>query len=127
MSFLEINKNILIKKYPGLYEEISSGDMCSEDASCNDLKIEITPSGDPTLCADGIYVHSKREPLREGQRLAQSAEGCGPVVILGFGLGYSAAAAAASGRPVIIVEKSKKILLKAFECRDFSGFLSDNS
>ena len=137
MSFFEINKNILIKKYPGLFEEISSGNGAD---SFNDLNIVTTPAGYPTLCLNGVYVHSQRDPVREADRLIKTFYGDSSaafhsafhtlhssVVILGFGLGYTALAAAAFGMPIIIVEKNRSLLLKAFELIDFSGFLSNNS
>jgi len=127
-GFWEKNKEVLLKNYGGLYEELlaketaDSGDLASED-----VKIEMSQSGEPSLCVKGIYVHSTRDPVKEGQRLAEAAgQESGPVVILGFGLGYAAQAAAKSGRPVIIVEKYKNLLLKAFELRDFSDFLLKN-
>jgi hypothetical protein len=128
-GFWESNKKILSEQYGGLLDEITSenGELLSPE----DIKIEITPPGEPSLCVKGIYVHSPRDPLREGQRLAQAADsGSGPVVVLGFGLGYAAQAvakiAAASGRPVIVVEKYANLLRKAMELRDFGDFLSNN-
>ncbi|MCL2243408.1 MAG: DUF115 domain-containing protein [Treponema sp.] len=125
----EINRDILVKCYPGLLEELSSdnGDILADD----EIKIETTPCGEPSLCVRGNYAHSPRDPLREGQRIAQMADSAnGAVIILGFGLGYAACAAAKiaakDSRPVIIVEKYKNLLLKALESRDLSGFLSQN-
>ena len=129
MSFWEKNREILLKQYPGLFEEITAdGD---DILAPEDIKTEITPCGEPSLCVKGIYVHSPRDPLREGQRLAESVSpGYGPVVILGFGLGYAAQAATLVAvelkRPVIIVEKYKNLLRIAFELRDLSDFLSRN-
>ncbi|MDR2542341.1 MAG: DUF115 domain-containing protein [Treponema sp.] len=125
MSIWEKNRRILQQHYPGFLEEITLKD--NDDFTHDDIKIEITPAGQPTLCVKGISVHSQRDPLREGQRLADSV--CtenGAIVILGFGLGYAALAAAALGRPIIVVEKHKNLLLKAFELLDFSDFLSKN-
>jgi hypothetical protein len=50
-------------------------------------------------------------------------------VILGFGLGYvaEAAARAAPGRPLIIAECRKSLLRRALEERDLSAFLAGNS
>jgi hypothetical protein len=50
-------------------------------------------------------------------------------VILGFGLGYAAEAAAkaAPGRPLIIVEGRKALLRRALEERDLSSFLAGNT
>jgi hypothetical protein len=49
-------------------------------------------------------------------------------VILGFGLGYAAEAAAraAPGRPLIIVEGRRSLLRRALEERDLSSFLAGN-
>ena len=125
MSYWEKNREILTKQYPGLLEEITKeGDS---SLSPEDIKIETTPAGEPSLCVKGIYVHSQRDPKREGQRLADAvSSGSGPVVVLGFGLGYAAQSAAVFGRPVIIVEKYPVLLLKALELRDLSEFLSKN-
>ena len=122
MSFLEKNKDILLRQYQGLWEEIN----LKEDLSPDDIKIDSAPSGDPTLSIKGTHIHSPRDPLREGQRLAGSFAGDGPVVILGFGLGYTAQAAAAPDRQIIIVEKYRSLFLKALELRDFSDFFSKN-
>jgi len=129
VSFWESNKKILSEQYGGLLDEITSEK--GELLPSQDIKIEITPCGEPSLCVKGIYVHSPRDPLREGQRLAQAVDsGNGPVVVLGFGLGYAAQAAAkiasGSGRPVIVVEKYANLLRKAMELRDFGDFLSNN-
>ena len=127
MSFWERNSEILRDQYGGLLEEITSNG--EDDLAPEDIKIETASTGEPSLCVKGIYVHSMRDPLREGQRLAQSVSGNGPVVILGFGLGYTAQAAACAVKPeqpVIIVEKYPNLLLKAMELRDFSDFLSKN-
>jgi hypothetical protein len=52
----------------------------------------------------------------------------GPALILGFGLGYAAEAAAerAPGRPLVVVERRREILKKALEVRNLDRFLSEN-
>jgi hypothetical protein len=129
VSFWESNSKILRDQYGALLEEITS--QKGELLPPQDIKIEATPCGEPSLCVKGIYVHSPRDPIREGQRLAQAADsGSGPVVVLGFGLGYTAQAvakiASVSGRPVIVVEKYANLLRKAMELRDFRDFLCNN-
>ncbi|MDR0323125.1 MAG: DUF115 domain-containing protein [Treponema sp.] len=129
MSFWEKNRDVLQQKYPGLLEEITA---CENDLAPEDIKIETAPTGDPALCVRGIYVHSPRDPVREAQRLVQTANTeDSPIVILGFGLGYSAQAAAKtrakSGCPVVIVEKYKSLLFKALELRDLTDFLSEKN
>jgi len=127
MSFLESNKKILLSQYPGLWEDLSCPEEIGQNDngfSSEDVKIEASAAGEPALCIKGIHIHSPRDPFREGQRLAEAVGSeKGPVVILGFGLGYSAQAAAGLGRPVVIVEKHKSLFLKALELRDFSEFL----
>jgi hypothetical protein len=132
VSFWENNSKILKQHYPGLLEELSSG---GDELSSEDIKIETAPAGEPSLCIKGIFVHSQRDPVREGQRLAESVRAesekngngeNGAVVVLGFGLGYAAVEAASLQRPVIIVEKYKSLVLKALELRDFTEFLSKN-
>jgi len=139
VSFWERNAEVLKNRYPGLFEEITREEDGIENTrlSPDDIQIITASSGDPSLCVKGINIHSGRDPAREGLRLAQSATGSGAVnsgavnsgivVILGFGLGYSAAVDGIwQGRPVIIVEKHKQLLAKAFETRDFTSFLSNN-
>jgi hypothetical protein len=131
VSFWENNSKVLINQYPGLLEDITrldaaEGALVQGALAPDDIKIFSTPTGDPSLCVKGINIHSGRDPAREGFRLAQTASGGGPVVVLGFGLGYAAEKAADSGQPIIIVEKHRELLVKALETRDLSGFLSKN-
>jgi hypothetical protein len=124
-KFWEKNKEVLQNQYPGLLNELSYVDSDFP----NEIEIIDTPAGDPTFRINGIFVHSPRDPVREGQKLAQAIEeGDSPIVILGFGLGYiaqsAAQCAAKHGRSVIIVEKHKTLLCKAFELRDLTEFLS---
>ncbi len=141
LNFWERNCDVLKKHYPALLKDIISDEdralaqaepapnELANEGSFPDIKIEISTKGDPTICFKGVFVHSKHDPAREGQRLAETvAPNANPVVILGFGLGYSAEAAAAvkHNRIIIIVEKYKELFLKALELRDFSGFLANN-
>ena len=133
MSPWEINSEILARQYPGLREEI----LREEDFQ--DIVTETAASGDPTLKVRGIYVHSNRDPLREGRRLAESActtagvrapsgadAPSGAVIILGFGLGYAAQAAAElwPDSPLIIVEKYRSLIRAALEQRDLRSLLA---
>jgi hypothetical protein len=128
MGNWETNGKILREQYPGLLEEILRGGATA------DLKVETAASGMPTLAVGGLYVHSPRDPEREGRRLAEASlmeaadgpPGGGTAVILGFGLGYAAQAVAelAPKTPIIIVEKNPGILRKALELRDLRSLLS---
>ena len=130
MSIREANRSILRKAYPGLLEELLR--LEAGDPAGPKPEAETAASGDPTLRINGLYVHSPRDPAREGRRLAEaclagSGEGDDtPVLVLGFGLGYAAEAVAALAprRPLVIVEKNPGLLRLAFDLRDLSGFLS---
>ncbi len=128
----EINSKILRERYPGLIDQLT----CEEQRSLvpdprspipdqrladEDIKIETSASGEPALKFKGLYVHSPRDPAKEGKRLASSAIAEASVIadavgnktpssvfiVLGFGLGYAAQALAElkPQSPVIIVEK----------------------
>ena len=137
MSFWEKNSKILKQQYSGLFEELTSTPHspqanAAQASPTPHLETETAPTGDLTLKINGIYIHSQRDPVREGQRLAQSVDnGDGPVIILGFGLGYAAYSAAQyavkNGQSVIIVEKNTALLRKAFELRDLTEFLSSKN
>ena len=128
MSHWQVNSEVLRKAYPGLFEELES--RPADDNG--EPKFETASSGMPTMQVKGLYVHSPRDPAREGKRLAEaciSSSAAGddtPVIVLGFGLGYAAEAIAglAPARPLVIVEKDPGMLRRAFEVRDFSRFLS---
>ena len=122
---------VLKQNYPHLAEELSKAEG---DADEEELIIEAATSGAPTLLFRGVYIHSKRDPEREAERLIESAvtgaagnedEG-NPALVLGFGLGYSAEALAAKfpDRPIIVIERHPAIIKKALESRDLADFLA---
>jgi hypothetical protein len=121
----ETNCAILREQYPGLLDEI-----LRDEPDSGALSVETAASGKPTLAIDGVYVHSPRDPEREGRRLAETslseAAGGGTAVILGFGLGYAAQAVAelSPQTPIIIVEKKLSVLRKALELRDLTSLFS---
>ncbi len=123
-SIWEANLRIIEAQYPGLAAQLlqAPGDYPGE----GDILIEPASSGDPTLIVQGIHIHSPRDPVREGRRLAENPEGDGPLIVLGFGLGYAAEAAAQAkpDRPIIVVERHPFILKKALENRDLTTFLT---
>ncbi len=83
-----------------------------------------TEGKEPVLWINDKLAHSRRDPEKEGRRLVEAADGDGPLVILGFGLGYEAQAASASGRPVVIVERSAFLVRQAFQTRDLSALFA---
>ena len=122
-QYFSQNMAVMEKIFPLLAGEISKAKDGSE------LKIETASSGAATLLLGGVYIHSKRDPEREAERLVEAGGTSGgesPALVLGFGLGYSALALTKKfpDRPIIIVEKRVDILKKALEIRDLRPFLS---
>jgi hypothetical protein len=138
-SFWETNLRLIRRLYPGLAEQLESTPEKApapegEDAGWNgdeaDMAVEAAAAGVPTLVIKGLHVHSNRDPVKEGRRLAESLdeEGGRPVLVLGFGLGYGAegAAARSPGRPLIIVERHVSVLKKALESRNLAPLLGSH-
>ena len=134
MGIWEHNCAVLRERFhPGLLEAVTRDEPDTTELKA-ELKIETAASGKPTLVINGLYVHSPRDPEREGRRLAEAslAEASlaetanGTVVILGFGLGYAAQAVAelSPQTPIIIVEKRLSVLRAALELRDLSSLFS---
>jgi len=127
-DFFSENMAVLIKYNPLLAEELNKAEPDGKEEGGLPI-IEAAASGAATMILQGISVHSKRDPEREAERLVDTAAGQGndgeadsqgPVVVLGFGLGYAVSALAArfSARPIIVVEKRADIIKKAMEARD---------
>ncbi|MDR1389230.1 MAG: DUF115 domain-containing protein [Treponema sp.] len=89
--------------------------------------VEPSASGAPTLRVNGVYAHSRRDPAREASRAAGAllADRGGAFFILGFGLGYSAEAAAVLNPNAIpvIVERSPELFRLALQSREQKIFL----
>jgi hypothetical protein len=87
----EKNERLLRTRFPGLLERLEA-----ESETPHQMIVAGGTAGDPTLSAAGRWVHSRVDPRREAERLAAQATGDGPLVVLGFGLGYAAEAAGAA-------------------------------
>ncbi|MDR1302620.1 MAG: DUF115 domain-containing protein [Treponema sp.] len=130
MTYWDSNCAVIKEKFPGLLKQLNKPAPWPEEDIC----IETAASGDPTLIIQNISIHSRRDPKREGRRLAATLNGTGPIIILGFGLGYAAEGAlektrlspASVNRPLIIVERHPAVLRKALETRNLHTFLSAN-
>jgi hypothetical protein len=120
--FWDGNIRALWARYPALAEQL----VRRGSARGEELRIEVSAAGTPTLILAGRYVHSPRDPVREGRRLAESLPpGPGPALILGFGLGYAVEAVAEQGRPLIILERRWEVFKKALETRDLRRLLEE--
>ncbi|MDR1410691.1 MAG: DUF115 domain-containing protein [Spirochaetaceae bacterium] len=116
-------------RLPESPEDAADGPAGSGDGSSAGDSIAVvgTAAGVPSLVVNGKYIHSPRDPIREGLRAAETLpEGDGPIAALGFGLGYAVIAAAERfpQRPVVIVERRVSVLRAALETRDLRQFLS---
>jgi len=123
MASLYYSQNIIALKrnFPLFAEEIEKANINETE-----FKVETAASGDPTLVYKGLYVHSKMDPKREAERLAETGSEEILALVLGFGLGYAFSALANKfpKRPIIIVEKRAEIIKKAFELRGFTAVLA---
>jgi hypothetical protein len=130
MSYWEQNLALLRTRYPPLADMLET----VSDSSTNDsIVVEQTPTGDPTLVyrdkpdSPGVLVHSRRDPAREGRRAAEAALSTPEntaIILLGFGLGYTAQALAASGRTLIIVERRMELFRLALEQRNLETLIA---
>jgi len=142
MSFLEANRKIVRSRFPGLdgilapyftriIEHGSTLTLMADDGSGSAksperrFQVESAANGEPSLKADGRWVHSRFDPGREGRRLAEEVPGDGTLVVLGFGLGYAAEAACEAGadRAIVIAEKDPGLLALALCARDLTRLL----
>jgi hypothetical protein len=122
MNPWDANIRAVQDRYPGLAERLVPE---REDDFYGAIRVEAAASGEPTMVIGGIHIHSPRDPVREGRRLAETLREDGALILLGFGLGYAAEAAAGKrpDRPMVVVERRPSVLRKALETRDLRGLL----
>ena len=132
-DYFSKNMEALLEHNPRLAEEIKN--YKKDNNAINSIKIENSASGHPTMIREGLYVHSKQNPQKEAERIAialgsqDEIEKTGDnaaLIILGFGLGYTALALADKfpQRPIIIIEKHISVLYSALEVMDLTSFIS---
>ncbi|GHV86175.1 hypothetical protein AGMMS50230_17830 [Spirochaetia bacterium] len=125
--FLEQNLSLLRSRYPGLAEVVF------DNGHNGAWSIKRSALGDPTLSYNGVYIHSSRDPAKEGKRQAEAAletaeksggSGGGLIFLLGFCLGYTAEALALKeDTTLVIVEKRKELFRLALEERNLETLL----
>jgi len=112
----------LRERFPALAPLVEAASAACPEAD-GEYSLEAGGNAVPALRARGRLVHSLRDPVREGRRLAEGAVGSGPVVILGFGLGYACDSFVHTDRPLVIAEKDARVLALAFGVRNLVGLL----
>ncbi|NBC30804.1 MAG: DUF115 domain-containing protein [Spirochaetes bacterium] len=115
MTVLDENLTALASLAPAVARKLANIDPSPE------LSLEDSHSGVPTARLGSHYLHSRHDPVREAERIAErsrrnQADG---YVIYGFGLGYLADAIIRQRgeEPVIIVERDPRLLRAALEAR----------
>ena len=140
-SLWEKNLALLRSRYPELGAKYGARHQDPKNGARHHFwQIEQTPAaGYPTLLyrenndTPGILIHSRHDPAREAQRQAEAALAeadqtdtaeTGTIILLGFGLGYTAQALAKEKHTLIIVERHLELFTLALESRDLETLLS---
>ena len=93
------------------------------------VRLEDTPSGQPTATLNGVFLHSRYDPRRDAavQVKREIDPAATAVIMLGFGLGYGAEAARARfpDLPLLVIEPNAEMFRAALSGRDLSRLLSD--
>ncbi len=114
MEYLEQNLAALARRQPDLAQALAQTPPHPEAV------VEPAKSGDPALRLGGLRLTSAVDPAGEGRRLAAAAPP-GPLVALGFGLGYHLQPLA--DRDILVWEPDPGLLRAALAARDLSDLL----
>tara|TARA_B100000315_G_scaffold255670_1_gene299640 strand:+ start:8220 stop:10028 length:1809 start_codon:yes stop_codon:yes gene_type:complete len=120
MNYYEENINELRKCDPFLAAKIDSVKESGQ------LKVETSKTGKPTLKINDKYLHSKYDPLKEGEGWAQTFDIPKDISIcvFGFGMGYHVRALLNRIEdPIYVVEPSLEILKCALEHLDLTEII----
>lgn len=81
------------------------------------LELQDSKAGPPTVRADGVYLHSRYNPVEEAARFIDSAnlEPERPVLVVGLGLGYHVAELLRRGYEVAVAEPGEGVAGLAYE------------
>jgi hypothetical protein len=118
MSCLENNMTALKTQFPQLIRIL-------EETDVGQYELFPTKSGDLTIRAEGVFIHSRHYPEKEAEKLIDreiddSTNFC---FFYGFGLGYHIEAFHRKYPDTLfaVIEPDKKLFLQALSCRDFSA------
>lgn len=122
MTLWDKNIAVLRRTSPGVAEALT----WDEDP---EFVVEASTAGPPTARVSGVYLHSKRDPIREATRVVESRvpEASTTVVLLGFGLGYHVQAVLRSRRDatVVVIDPGVDAFSQALKIRDLEETLAD--
>lgn len=113
-KFLEKNLASLQNRQPELARRLG----CMEPRS--DVLVRPSRNGEPSLRIGNTWLTSTVAPADEGRNLASDAPD-GPLLVLGFGLGYHLEALA--NDDVLVWEPDPQTLITTLSARDMSGWL----
>jgi hypothetical protein len=126
MRVFAANMRTLAARHPQV-----AGMMSDVGGTGGRVRIQETPSGHPTALLDEVHLHGLRNPLEDAVRQAEREvdPACTAIIILGFGLGYTAEAARRlfPRLPVLVVEPDAGVFAAALSSRDLLHLLSDPS
>jgi len=120
VTYYETNINELQKCDPALASKINSVKESGH------LKVEKSKTGQPTLKIQEKYLHSKYDPVKEGEKWAETfvIDKDIPVCVLGFGMGYHVKALLKRIEArVYVIEPSLEILKCALENIDLAEII----
>ncbi len=122
MNFWDKNYLVLKSNYPSLADRLENPLSDFEGS----VLVRETPSGNPTMLINNMYIHSPRFPDKEAEKLISGLDDTKPVLVLGLGLAYVLEALIKKypHKPIIVAEKHFSLFRKALENRDFSQILS---
>lgn len=123
MSFFAGNLEALAGRDPSLARRLGEA-----PADTSALQLIPTAGGLPTARLGGSLLHGAHDPRREAARqVAHETDGeTSTVIVLGFGLGYSAeqVLAARQGASLLVVEPDAAVFAAALAARDLRDLLS---
>jgi len=123
----------LFHTHPDMKQILLADDNLLGDPSFAHINFEtvIADSGEITAKYEGVFLHSKRNPLEEAKKvlekkLTESTQLC---ILGGFGLGYfcETLLRMRPNTPVIIIEPDIRLFRKALAQRDMTEFIGNNN
>lgn len=120
--------NIQFKKNMTLMKKHSASINKLPKKFSQSIKIQATSSGDKTIWFNNSLIHSKYNPVKEGQTFAGKVKPGSQICLYGFGLGYHIESLLKKIGPsgsLLTIELNPDLLLAAIMLRDHSKILCD--